>query len=314
MLVRDADIEDWPGIWAIVEPVIRAGDTFTWDPATTEEQARATWMSGPPSRTFVAIDGGPGGVIVGTAEIHPNQRGPGAHVVNGGYMVHPDHRGRGVGRALGEHVIAAATADGYHAMQFNAVAATNVASIELWRKLGFEILATIPNGFRHPTAGYVGLHVMYRSLRAGERDIDANESAMIEPTTVRIDTINVDAADPSSQARWWGEALGWTVRSDDGDEAVIAPRRESNDTVTELLFARVPEPKTVKNRIHLDLRPDDQSAEVARFEALGARRIDVGQSDTDSWVVLADPEGNEFCILQARPPAELSLRDSEPAP
>lgn len=162
MLVRDAIAEDWPGIWTIVEPVIRAGDTFTWDAATDEDTARSIWMKGSPSRTFVAIDDA--GTVVGTAEIHPNQGGPGSHIANGGYMVHPEHRGRGVGRALGEHVIAAAAADGYRGMQYNAVAATNTASIELWLKLGFEILATIPDGFRHPTEGFVGLHVMFRPL------------------------------------------------------------------------------------------------------------------------------------------------------
>ena len=163
MIVRDATDDDWPGVWAIVEPVIRAADTFTWDPATDEATARSKWMSGPPSRTFVAVD--EDGTIVGTAEIHPNQGGAGSHIVNGGYMVHPEHRGRGVGRALGEHVIGQAADDGYRAMQFNAVAATNTASIELWLKLGFEILTTIPAGFLHPTDGYVGLHVMYRPLR-----------------------------------------------------------------------------------------------------------------------------------------------------
>lgn len=163
MLVRDATDADWPGIWAIVEPVIRAGDTFTWDPATVEATARSIWMKGPPSRTFVAVDDDDG-TITGTAETHPNQGGPGSHIVNGGYMVHPDHRGRGVGRALGEHVIAAAAADGYRGMQYNAVAATNTASIELWQRLGFRILTTIPDGFRHPTEGFVGLHVMFRAL------------------------------------------------------------------------------------------------------------------------------------------------------
>lgn len=163
MVVRDAVRADWPGIWAIVEPVVRAGDTFTWDSQTDEATAQEIWMKQPPARTFVAI--GDRGEVIGTAEIHPNQNGPGAHVANGGFMVHPEHRGEGIGRALGEHVIAQATADGYRAMQFNAVAATNLASVELWRTLGFEILATVPEGFRHPDAGYVGLHIMFRSLR-----------------------------------------------------------------------------------------------------------------------------------------------------
>jgi L-amino acid N-acyltransferase YncA len=163
MIIRDATATDWPGIWAVVEPTVRAGDTFTWDPQTDEAAARAIWMKSPPARTFVAVSDR--GDVVGTAEVHPNQNGPGAHVANGGFMVHPDHRGEGIGRALGEHTIAQATADGYQAMQFNAVAATNVASLELWLTLGFEILATVPDGFRHPVLGDVGLHIMYRSLR-----------------------------------------------------------------------------------------------------------------------------------------------------
>jgi GNAT superfamily N-acetyltransferase len=74
------------------------------------------------------------------------------------------HTGRGVGRALGEHALDWARAEGYRAMQFNAVVASNTRAVSLWRSLGFEVLVTIPEGFRHPTEGYVGLHVMYRGL------------------------------------------------------------------------------------------------------------------------------------------------------
>ncbi|HEY8720808.1 VOC family protein [Pengzhenrongella sp.] len=109
--------------------------------------------------------------------------------------------------------------------------------------------------------------------------------------------VNVDAARPGELARWWADALGWVVVSDaDDDEFEIRP---APDRLPGLLFVRVPEAKTVKNRLHLDFRPDDQSAEVDRLLALGARRADVGQGE-QSWVVLADPEGNEFCVLSAR--------------
>ena len=120
---------------------------------------------------------------------------------------------------------------------------------------------------------------------------------------IRIECLSVDARDPAAQARWWAEALGWRVTDDDDDEVLIEPA-EGADAAgpAEVLFVKVPEGKAVKNRIHLDLRPDDQAAEVARFEQLGARRIDVGQSDDVTWVVLADPEGNEFCILRAKQP------------
>ena len=104
------------------------------------------------------------GTVLGTAETHPNQGGPGAHVANAGFMVDPDHAGRGVGRALAVHVLEQARADGYRAMVFNAVVETNTGAVALWRSLGFEVLATVPEAFAHPTAGYVGLHVMHRRL------------------------------------------------------------------------------------------------------------------------------------------------------
>jgi ribosomal protein S18 acetylase RimI-like enzyme len=162
MLIRDATPDDWPAIWPFLRRIVAAGDTFSWDPDTGEAEARAMWMQEPPGRTVVAVD--PDGTVVGTAETHPNHGGGGAHVANAGFMVDPDHAGRGVGRALGEHVLEQARADGYRAMVFNAVVATNVPAVALWRKLGFEVVATIPEGFHHPVEGYVGLHVMYRRL------------------------------------------------------------------------------------------------------------------------------------------------------
>jgi len=105
----------------------------------------------------------------------------------------------------------------------------------------------------------------------------------------------VDAREPRALARWWAEALGWVTVFEDDDEVEI---RRDSDSMPGLLFVRVAEPRTVKNRLHLDFRPDDQGSEVARFLALGAQRVDIGQGDV-SWVVLADPEGNEFCILRA---------------
>ncbi len=162
MLIRDATPEDWPAIWPFLRRIVAAGETFSWDRDVGEERARAMWVHEPPGRTVVAVDSD--GTILGTAETHPNQGGPGAHIANAGFMVDPDHAGRGVGRALGEHVIAQARADGYRAMQFNAVAETNTRAVALWRSLGFEVLTTVPEGFHHPTKGYVGLHIMYRRL------------------------------------------------------------------------------------------------------------------------------------------------------
>jgi len=108
--------------------------------------------------------------------------------------------------------------------------------------------------------------------------------------------VTVDAADPLALGRWWAEALGWVVVNDAADEYEIRPEK---DRLPGLLFAPVPEGKTIKNRLHLDFRPDDQDAEVARLLELGARHADVGQGE-QTWVVLQDPEGNEFCVLRAR--------------
>jgi ribosomal protein S18 acetylase RimI-like enzyme len=162
VLIRDATSADWPAIWRFMSGIVTAGDTFCWDPATPADEARAKWMHEPPGRTIVAVDSD--GAVVGTAETHPNQGGPGAHVANAGFMVDPDRAGRGVGRALCEHVLVQARADGYRSMQFNAVAESNTGAVALWQSLGFEVLTTVPDGFRHPVAGYVGLHIMYRRL------------------------------------------------------------------------------------------------------------------------------------------------------
>ena len=136
MLIRDATPQDWPAIWSFLRRIVAAGETFSWDRDIGEDQARSMWMHDPPGRTVVAVDAD--GAVLGTAETHPNQGGPGAHIANAGFMVDPDHAGRGVGRALGEHVIAQACADGYRGMQFNAVVETNTQAVALWRSLGFE--------------------------------------------------------------------------------------------------------------------------------------------------------------------------------
>jgi catechol 2,3-dioxygenase-like lactoylglutathione lyase family enzyme len=124
--------------------------------------------------------------------------------------------------------------------------------------------------------------------------------------TIRVQCLCIDSADPDRLARFWADALGWRRTHDGADEVVLEPPEGSPEdgVAPDLLFLRVPEAKTVKNRLHLDLRPDDQAAEVARIEGLGARRVSVGQGADATWVVLADPEGNEFCVLRALSPEE----------
>ena len=119
--------------------------------------------------------------------------------------------------------------------------------------------------------------------------------------SLRISHLTFDAHDANAQAHWWADALGWSEDPEDpnlpGHEEcmIFAP-----DGRQRLLFIEVGDDKVVKNRLHLDFRPDDQEAEVERFLAAGAQRADVGQGDDVSWVVLSDPEGNEFCVLSSR--------------
>ena len=113
---------------------------------------------------------------------------------------------------------------------------------------------------------------------------------------VEWEQLIVDAADPIALGRWWQEALGWVVVHQTDEEFEIRP---APDRKPGLLFGVSPDEKVGKNRLHIDLRPDDQEAEAERFLALGARHADVGQTGDEPWVVLADPEGNEFCILSA---------------
>lgn len=162
MEIRDAVDSDWADVWRFLQPIVGAGDTYCWPRNTSEDAARTWWMHKPEGRVLVAVDHG---AIVGTAEIHPNQPAAGSHVANAGFMVAPSAAGRGVGRALAHRVLEIAAEDGYLAMQFNAVVETNAPAIRLWAALGFKIIATIPEAFRHPDHGLVGLHIMHRFLR-----------------------------------------------------------------------------------------------------------------------------------------------------
>jgi hypothetical protein len=124
---------------------------------------------------------------------------------------------------------------------------------------------------------------------------------------IRIQCLCIDAQDPAKIASFWQSALGWRRTFEKDDEIVLAPPAGSPEAgvAPDLLFLKVPEGKSVKNRLHLDLRPDDQAAEVTRLEALGARRVSVGQGEV-SWVVMADPEGNEFDVRRPLTAEELA--------
>nr|WP_073333514.1 GNAT family N-acetyltransferase [Wenxinia saemankumensis] len=157
--MRDAD---WPAMWEIVRPVLRAGETYTVDPHLDEDAARDFWC-GPPSTAVTVAEAG--GTILGTAHMGPNRGGPGAHVANASYMVGEAARGRGVGRALVLDSLERLAAQGFESLVFNAVAASNRGAVRLYLDLGFTILGSVPGGFRHPREGLVDLHVMHRALR-----------------------------------------------------------------------------------------------------------------------------------------------------
>jgi L-amino acid N-acyltransferase YncA len=171
MLIREALDADWPGIWAVMEPVVRAGETYCWDPGMDAGTGRREWLPGPdgPDPTlsvYVAVEEGTSGTgaVLGSAQLHANRGGNGRHVANASFLVAASAGGRGIGRALAEHVLAEARARGYRSMQFNAVVQTNTRAVALWRSLGFEIVGTVPEAFDHPEAGPTGLHIMYRRL------------------------------------------------------------------------------------------------------------------------------------------------------
>ncbi|ODU00474.1 MAG: GNAT family N-acetyltransferase [Pseudonocardia sp. SCN 72-86] len=159
---RTATADDWPAIWPVWHRVVAAGGTYVWDPDTGSDDARRLWMVPPPGAVFVAETEDSG--IVATAQLKPVQPGAGDHVANAGFMVDPDAAGGGIGRRLAEHVLDEARRRGFRGMQFNAVVETNERAVALWRSLGFDVVGTVPRAFRHPTAGEVGLHVMYRDV------------------------------------------------------------------------------------------------------------------------------------------------------
>jgi len=160
MLIRKTTETDFEGMWPIFQAVVSKGDTYVFSPAATRTDAYDYWF-GPGVKSYVAeVDGR----IAGMYKLIPNQRDLGAHVANASFMVGPDARGQGVGLALGRHCLNVAREAGFKAMQFNFVVSTNTGAVELWKKLGFRIVGTLPGAFQHQTLGYVDAYVMHRFL------------------------------------------------------------------------------------------------------------------------------------------------------
>ena len=160
MLIRLASSEDRAAIWRILEPVIRAGETYALPRDMSERDALAYWL-GEDRETFVAMADGE---IIATYYLRANQQGGGAHVCNCGFMTAQDASGKGIARAMCAHALAHAKASGYRAMQFNFVVSTNERAVRLWQSLGFDIVGRIPHAFEHPSLGFVDALVMWREL------------------------------------------------------------------------------------------------------------------------------------------------------
>ncbi|MBQ4818921.1 GNAT family N-acetyltransferase [Aquimarina sp. MMG016] len=160
MKIREARLDDEDSIWEIFKSVIKTGDTYVFDPKTKKESLSKLWFASY-MQTYVLEENDK---ILGTYIIKPNQIDLGSHIANCSYMVHPNAQGKGVGKMLCEHSLELAKKVGYKAIQFNIVVSTNTPAIRLWKKYGFEIIGTIPKGFKHSSLGYVDAYIMFREL------------------------------------------------------------------------------------------------------------------------------------------------------
>ena len=158
--IRAAEARDHDAIWSILEPVIRAGETYTLPRDFTRDQALGYWFE-PGHEVFVAEDGER---VVGTYFLRANQAGGGSHVANCGYMTATREAGRGVARAMCAHSLEHARQQGFRAMQYNFVVSTNARAVRRWQSFGFEIVGTLKGAFHPPVHGYVDALVMLREL------------------------------------------------------------------------------------------------------------------------------------------------------
>lgn len=161
LTIRAFNPFDWPGVWAVLEPIVRAGETYVFAPDISEDEMRDIWIK-LPAATFVACDAS--GRILGTYFIKPNQPGLGAHVSNCGYATAAQAQGQGVASAMCEHSQQQALAMGFTAMQFNFVVSSNEGAVRLWKKHGFQVVGVVPQAFQHHRLGLVNVFVMHKTL------------------------------------------------------------------------------------------------------------------------------------------------------
>ena len=164
ILIRPATPADHPAIWAILEPVYRAGETYCIPRDISRDAALADWFAAPFTAFVAELDGR----VLGTSHVGRNRPGPAAHVANASFATHPDARGKGIARRLVTHAKDWARDQGFRAMQFNFVVATNADAVHSWQKAGFDIVGRLPGAFLHPRLGYVDALVMFHDLTKGE--------------------------------------------------------------------------------------------------------------------------------------------------
>ncbi len=162
MIIREALAADWPQIFPFFHRIVEDGETYAYPAGLDSAEAERLWTG--QGRVVVAVEGE---TVLGTATMGPNRPGRGSHVATGSFMVDPEAAGRGVGRALGRHLIEWAAREGFRAVQFNAVVETNAPAVHLWQSLGFRIVGTVPKAFDSRRHGLVGLHIMWRPLPPG---------------------------------------------------------------------------------------------------------------------------------------------------
>ncbi len=158
--IHRAQPSDQTAVWQIIHSVIASGDTYVFDPRSSEAEMIDFWF-GANKHTYVAKAEDQ---VVGTFIIKDNQPGLGSHVANASYMTSPEHFGKGIGTIMGKASLDIARELGYKAMQFNIVVSSNERAVRLWQRLGFKILGEIPEVFRHTKLGYVSAYVMWQKL------------------------------------------------------------------------------------------------------------------------------------------------------
>jgi GNAT superfamily N-acetyltransferase len=161
MTISEITKSDFELFWPFFKEIVSAQETYAFDPEMDFESAYNLWCLSP-QKSYVIKDND---LIMGSYYIKPNAAGPSSHIANCGYMVSPQSRGKGIARKLCLHSQQVAIELGYRAMQFNSVVSSNEIAIELWKKLGYEIIGTIPQAYKHKRLGLIDSFIMHKQFK-----------------------------------------------------------------------------------------------------------------------------------------------------